>query len=134
MLRGGTLEDAQTPAYATALTPLLLGARRVAVSSLAAERAREWCVVGTAEDAAAQLLHARDGFDVALLGSPPDVVAGEAHVDAADEDVAEHLAELVLGLQEALQGSLSYPPHSVLLHHPGGTSLVHDRRKVGAYL
>jgi hypothetical protein len=45
------------------------------------------------------------------LGSPPDVVAGEAHVNVVAEDsTAEHLAELVLGLHFPVHGSLADPP------------------------
>jgi hypothetical protein len=51
---------------------------------------------------------------VALHGSTPDVLAGEAHVDVVAEDaVAEHLAELVLGVHDALHGSLAYPSRGI---------------------
>jgi hypothetical protein len=60
-----------------------------------------------------QLPHSRRGLEVALLCSPPDVFAGEAHVDVAEDAVAKHLAELVLGLRETLFGRFAYPSRSV---------------------
>jgi hypothetical protein len=64
-------------------------------------------------------VHARDGLDVALHGGTPDVLAGEAHMDVvAEKAAAKHLAELVLGLHDALHGSLAYPPATA--HRRGG--------------
>jgi hypothetical protein len=82
-----------------------------------AQRARELGSIRSAHHAAAQLIHARDGLDVALHGGAPDVLAGETHVDVSAEDaVAEHLAELVLGVHEALHGTLAYPPRGKGCH------------------
>jgi hypothetical protein len=54
-------------------------------------------------NAAAHLLHAYDGLKVALHGSTPDVLAGEMHVDmVAEEAAVDTLAELVLGVHDAL--------------------------------
>jgi hypothetical protein len=79
-----------------------------------AQRARELGVIRSAHHTAAQLLHACNGLDVALHGSAPDVLAGETHVDVVAEDaMAEHLAELVLGVHDALHGSLTYPSRSI---------------------
>jgi hypothetical protein len=50
---------------------------------------------------------------VALLRSPPDVFAGEAHVDVAEDAMAEHLAKLALGLRETLFDRFAYPSRSV---------------------
>jgi hypothetical protein len=78
------------------------------------KRARKRGVVRTAQHAAAQLLHARYGLDVAPYRSPPDVLAGESHVDCvAEEAVAKHLAELVLGLHDALHSSHADPPRGL---------------------
>jgi len=105
---------AQTDPHAAPLAPVLLRAPRVAVPGSVAQRARELGVVRSAHHAAAQLLYARDGLDVALHGSTLNVLAGETHVDVVAEDaVAEHLAELVLGVHEALHGSLANPPCGV---------------------
>jgi len=68
----------------------------------------------SAQHAVPQLFHARDGLDVALHRSTPDVLADDAHVDVVAEDaVAEHLAELVLGVHEALHGSIAYPSRGI---------------------
>jgi hypothetical protein len=81
---------------------------------LVTQRARELGVSRSALHATAQLLHARDGPDVALHGGTPDVLSGKAHVDVVAEDaVAEHLAELVLGVHEALHGSLAYSSRGI---------------------
>jgi hypothetical protein len=41
---------------------------------------------------AVRLLHGLDGFRVALPGSPPEVLTGEAHVvDLTEEAAAKHL-------------------------------------------
>jgi hypothetical protein len=65
-------------------------------------------------NAAAHLLHAYDGLKVALHGSTPDVLAGEMHVDmVAEEAAVDTLAELVLGVHDALYCSLAYPPRGV---------------------
>jgi|AntAceMinimDraft_1070359.scaffolds.fasta_scaffold25476_2 hypothetical protein len=48
-----------------------------------------------AEDATAQLLHARGGLDVTLLGGPPDIPVSEAWVDVTEAAVTEHLSKLV---------------------------------------
>jgi len=56
----------------------------------------------------------RDGLDVALHRSVPDVLAGKSHVDVvAEEAAAERLAKLVLGIHDALRGSLADPTRGV---------------------
>jgi hypothetical protein len=105
--RPGGAPAADAPAaHAAAHAPVIHAARGVvAVPHLTAQPAGSRCVVGAAEGAAAPLPHARDGFRVALPGSSPDVLAGEAHVHVAEDTFAKHLAELVLGLLDvAVQG------------------------------
>jgi hypothetical protein len=98
--RPGGAPAGDAPSHAAALAPVLHAARVVvAVPHFAAQPARARRVVGAGEGAAAPLPHARDGFRMALPSSSPDVPAGEAHVDVAEDTFAKHLAELELGLR-----------------------------------
>jgi hypothetical protein len=85
--RPGVHDDAA--AHAAALAPVLHAARGVvAVHRLVAKPALPRRVGGATEGAAAKLLHALDGFRVALPGSPLEVLSGEAHVVHVAEDAA----------------------------------------------
>jgi hypothetical protein len=97
-------------ADASAAAPVLLGTLGVAVPRLEARRALPGGVGGAAVHAAAKLLHARDGFGVALPGGLLDVLAGEEHVHVAEHTLAKHLAELPLRLLESLMRRRAEPP------------------------